>query len=138
MLMDVQAFSATTAEQSLDHEMAGRGFFERASLVDTSHPAPLAEGNDTDRAVLRRGAKMMVLFRGCPCSTAAGSLREAGVTIGLALAPGELPAMRGLEDYSYVFISTGRGTRSTLAEAVADLERNSWSVDDNPVEAPAA
>jgi len=75
----------------------------------------------------------MVLFRGCPCSTAAGSLRKAGVTIGLALAPGELPAMRGLEDYNYVFVGTGRGTRSTLAEAVADLEQNSWSVDDNPV-----
>ena len=133
MLVDAQTLTTITAERSIDREVVGRGTFERASLVETSHPAPLAEGNDTDRAVLRRGPKMMVLFRGCPCSTAAGSLRETGVTIGLALAPGELPAMRGLEDYSYVFISTGRGTRSTLAEAVADLEQNSWSVDDNPV-----
>jgi hypothetical protein len=78
---------------------------------------------------------MMVLFRGYPCPTAASSLRQAGVAIGLALSSGELPAVRGLDEYSYVFVSVRSRGRSTLAEAVADLKGNSWSVDDDPVEA---
>ena len=133
MLMDAQTLATPTAERSIDREAAGPVSLEWASLVDTSHPASPADSNDTDRVVLRRGAKMMVLFHGCPCSTAAGALRQAAVTIGLALSPGELPTVRGLDDYSYAFVSTGRSARSALAEAVADLERNGWSVDDNPV-----
>ena len=78
---------------------------------------------------------MMVLFRGSPGPTVVSALRQASVTIGLALSSGELPAVCGLDDYGYVFVGGRRRTRSTLAEAVADLERNGWSVDDDRVEA---
>lgn len=84
-----------------------------------------------DRVVLRRGPKMMVLFRGCPCQTEVDNLRHADVTLGLALSSGELPSVRSLDDYAYVFVSSRRRTRSTLGEAIADLERNSWTVEDN-------
>jgi hypothetical protein len=83
----------------------------------------------TDCVVLKRGPQMMVLFRANACPTAIDALSEAGVAIGLALAPGELPKVRNLDSYRYVFVSTGRRGRPTLAEAVADLERNNWTVD---------
>lgn len=89
----------------------------------------------TDRVVLKRGPQMMVLFRGAPLPTDIDPLREAGVAIGLALAPGELPTVSGLDTYRYVFVSTGRRARPVLAEAVADLERNSWSIDVEPDDA---
>ena len=130
MLMDLQT-RATTAARSLEHEAAGRGSFEWNSLVATSHPASPADGTATDRVVLRRGPKMMVLFRGSPGPTVVSALRQASVTIGLALSSGELPAVRGLDDYGYVFVGGRCRTRSTLAEAVADLERNNWMIDDN-------
>jgi hypothetical protein len=124
MLMDLQSRAATTAERSLDQATVGRRSFEQDSLIAT--------GTATDRVVLKRGSKMMVLFRGCPCPTVAGDLRQAGVAIGLALSSGELPTVRGLDGYNYVFTSLRRRGRSTLAEAVADLARNSWSIDDTP------
>ena len=92
-----------------------------------------SSGAATDRVVLMRGPKMMVLFRGCPCPTAVQSLRRAGVAIGLALSSDELPKVRGLDEYNYVFVGMRR-RQSALAEAVADLLGNSWSVDEDPLE----
>ena len=63
------------------------------------------------------------------CSVVAGFF----FLVGLALSSGELPSVRGLDTYNYVFISMRRRGRSTMAEAVADLEGNSWSIDDNQV-----
>ena len=83
----------------------------------------------TDRVVLKRGPQMMVLFRGCPRTKDVEPLHEAGVTIGLALAPRELPKVPRLDAYRYVFISTGRRALPILAEAIADLERNGWTVE---------
>lgn len=83
----------------------------------------------TESVVLKRGPQMMVLFRGAPCSKTVETLSEAGVAIGLALAPGELPKVRNLDTYRYVFVSTGRRGRTAISEAVADLETNSWTID---------
>lgn len=83
----------------------------------------------TESLTLKRGPQMMVLFRGAPCPTAVETLSEAGVAIGLALAPGELTKVRNLDSYRYVFVSTGRRGRTAISEAVADLERNSWTVE---------
>jgi hypothetical protein len=83
----------------------------------------------TESVVLKRGPQMMVLFRGNPCATTVATLSEAGVAIGLALAPGELTKVRDLDSYRYVFVSTGRRGRTAISEAVADLERNNWTVD---------
>lgn len=133
MLMDVQFLAATATEQSHDHAVTARHSIDWDSLIATSRPTTPANGTTTDRVVLKRGPTLMVLFRGCPCPTVVGPLREAGVAIGLALSSGELPKVRGLDEYNYVFISLRRRGRSTLAEAVADLEGNSWSIDDNTV-----
>lgn len=130
MLMDAQTADAGPAGQLLGREAAGRNPFEWAGDFATSHPASPAASRATDRVVLRRGAEMMVLFRGCPCPTEVGALRQARVKLGLALSSGELPAVRGFDDYSYVFVGVRRRARSTLAEAVADLEGDSWSIDD--------
>ena len=83
----------------------------------------------TESVVLKRGPQMMVLFRGTPCPATVETLSASGVAIGLALAPGELPKVRNLDSYRYVFVSTGRRGRTAISEAVADLERNSWTVD---------
>ena len=89
----------------------------------------------TDRVVLKRGPQLMVLFRGSPLPTDIDQLQEAGVAIGLALAPGELPTLRSLDAFRYVFVSTGRRGRPALAEAVSDLELNNWSIDIEPNDA---
>jgi len=83
----------------------------------------------TESVVLKRGPQLMVLFRGNACPKTVATLSEAGVAIGLALAPGELTKVRNLDTYRYVFVSTGRRGRTAISEAVADLERNSWTVE---------
>ena len=84
----------------------------------------------TDRIVLKRGPRMMVLFRGCPLPKEIEPLREAAVAIGLALSSSELRAVSSLDTYRYVFVSTGRrARRPVLAEAVTDLGRSGWSID---------
>lgn len=98
-------------------------------------PIELQTKTETHRIVLKRGPQMMVLFRGRPSAADVEPLRDAGVAIGLALAPGELPTVPSLDAYRYVFVSTGRRALPVLDEAVADLERNSWSVDADAADA---
>lgn len=133
MLMDVQAQDAVALSRSVDRVAAGQGSLEPTRSFDTGRPSSFADKDTSAPVVLRRGPKLMVLYRGCPSPTAVNSLSHAGVSFGLALAPGELPAVRGLDKYAYVFVSTPRSLRATVAEAVADLELNGWSVEDDQV-----
>ena len=132
MLMNTQYLAAPTAEKSLDRTAKALSSFDWESLITTDRPAAPATDSDQDRVVLKRGPSMMVLFRGCPCPKTIEPLRRAGVAIGLALAPRELAKVTGLNDFNYVFVRVQRRTRSILAEAVADLEGNSWSIDETP------
>ena len=132
MLFETQTPVAGPAVPLFDNEAAVLDHGRWDTPAATGHQATTANGHDTDRVVLRRGAEMMVLFRGSPCPTAVGPLRQAGVKFGLALSSGELPEVRGFNDYDYVFVSLRRRARSTLAEAVADLEGKRWSIDESP------
>lgn len=120
-MLKLRALPATTVKRMHDGQAANQRSYEWP-----------------DRVVLRRGPTMMVLFRGCPSRSEVDNLLHAGVTLGLALSSGELPSVRSLHDYAYVFVSSRRRTRSTLGEAIADLERNGWTVEDNVTFAAAA
>jgi len=74
----------------------------------------------------------MVPFHRCPARAVVGPMCDAGVAIGLALSPGELPSVPSPDGYRCVFVSAGHRARPALFEAVADLERNNWSVDETP------
>lgn len=99
-----------------------------------SNPAPgvrLAYRKPSRWLTLRRGTKLMVVFRGCPDQSVVESLRRAKVMIGLALSPDELTRMDRLDSYSYVFVGPRSRAASAFAAAVSDLIHSNWSLADN-------
>lgn len=127
MLMQVETAPAAP-ELLLD-----RNVFLRTDRVVTDRPATITDEKVIDRVVLERGPNMMVLFRGRPREAEVAALRQEGVTIGLALSPAELSSVPSLDAYDYVCISMHWRDRSILAEAVTDLKRGGWTIDDTPV-----
>ncbi len=80
----------------------------------------------------------MVLFGGCPPPSVVLSLRQAQVSIGLALSPNDLKKIERLDSYSYVLVSSHSRADSALAQAASDLICANWSVDDNTTWSSAA
>lgn len=94
------------------------------TTLPVANPAPVA------KAVVRRGAQLMVVYQGCPKLEDVDALLLSGVRVGLALSPSELATVPNLDDYSYVFTGMGRKGRSSLTQAVNDLAHNGWTIDD--------
>lgn len=97
---------------------------------------PAASQTPVTKAVMKRGPQLMVVFSGSPLASDVQALREAGVKVGLAVAPSEFSNVLALNDYSYVFTGFGRQGGSPLKQAIADLAHNGWSLDDNGRAAP--
>lgn len=102
------------------------------------YAAPAANGKPIGCLTLRRGTQLMVLFGGCPPPSVVLSLRQAQVSIGLALSPNDLKTIRRLDCYSYVLVSSHSRADSALAQAASDLICAKWSVDDNTTWSSAA
>lgn len=92
--------------------------------------APAAKVESTTFLTLRRGPRLMVVFRGPPDPSIIMSLRTAQVMVGLALSPSELATIRRLHCYSYVFVSAASHKDQALSMAASDLHRANWSIED--------
>lgn len=99
--------------------------------IQNLEQAPAANQAPAARVVVRRGPQLMVVFSGRPMASDVDALLLANVKIGLALSPQDLGRASSLDDYSYMFVGTGRKGSSPLRQAVADLAHNGWSIDDN-------
>ena len=94
---------------------------------------PAANQPPVQREVVRRGEKLMVVFKGCPPSAEVQQLLNAGVHIGLALSSDDLQDVPKLDHFSYVFAAVGPNRRCPLKRAIADLASNGWTLDDDEV-----
>jgi hypothetical protein len=95
------------------------------------YKTPAANQARAARAVVSRGPQLMVVFAGRPLTADVETLLSANVKVGLAISPRDLASVSGLDDYSYLFVGTGRKGRTPLQQAVADLAHNGWSIDDS-------
>ncbi len=94
---------------------------------------PAANQAPAPKVIVRRGGQLMVVFAGCPGAGDVQALLQAEVEVGLALRPGDLANISGLDDYSYMFVGNGRKGGSSLKQAVGDLAHNGWSIDEGSV-----
>lgn len=80
---------------------------------------------------LRRGSQLMAVFCDYPHPSIVLSLKNAQIMIGLALSADELAKneINEFAAYDYVFISSRYCTTSALTQALTDLTRNNWSID---------
>ncbi|MGI9437908.1 MAG: hypothetical protein ACR2Q4_24260 [Geminicoccaceae bacterium] len=128
MLMNAQSYVSVDTDD-FDSGVEIRDF---SDLVLT----PAANQTAASWTVVRRGGQLMVVFTSSPRPMVAQALLDEGVQIGLALAPGELNNVSGLDQFSYVHVSMARNAALVQKQAITDLASNGWVVDDSSLWAP--
>ncbi len=94
---------------------------------------PVANQAAEVKEVMRRGGQLMVIFAGCPAVAEMQALRDADVSIGLALSAGDVAGMPSLDGFNYVFLGQVQDRARLLRKAVTDLAHNGWTVDDEGI-----
>lgn len=94
-----------------------------------SRGQPGLEENPSQWLILKRGQERLALFLGWPEPGLAQTFRERAMTIGLALEGPDLAEPGRFDDCGYVYIGLQHRLGSTLADALRDLSRANWTVD---------
>ncbi|MGI9420260.1 MAG: hypothetical protein ACR2RA_20745 [Geminicoccaceae bacterium] len=86
--------------------------------------------------ILKRGEARLALFRGWPEPGLARTFRQMAMTIGLALEGRDLGERGRFDDCGYVYIGTHRCHGGAFTDALRDLARAGWTIDQDALAWP--